>query len=403
MVKIEQGDFMKKAIRIFDAVFAAFCAVLFTVIGIASVMLPDNIITYDGEEIPFSSGFSYTGKSEVSLVDSQTAFPRQRSLKLFGVFPVKDVTVTDKPSQEVMVSGEIFGIKLYTDGVIVVATQDILADGKKINPAKEAGIEVGDIIVEINGTKVYTSDDVEGILNDNNGRDYVIKVKRGDRFRTFSLTPVYASREGCYKAGMWVRDSTAGIGTITFYNEKTGMFAALGHQINDVDTNEIMPLLEGEAVNAVVTSVQKGGARTAGSLCCDFSDVAIGELYENSECGIYGAYYKIFENARAYPVAAKQEVKKGKATLISTVEAGEPKEYEIEITHINYLQDNYQKNMSVKITDEELISKTGGIVQGMSGSPIVQNGKIIGALTHVIVDNQKKGYAIFAQTMLEKS
>lgn len=394
---------MKRAIKIFDMLFAVFCIILFAVIGVASYVLPDNIVTYDGKEIPFSSSFSYVSKSEIAFVDSQTAFPRQRSIRLFGVFPVKDVTVTDKPSQEVLVSGEVFGIKLYTDGVIVVATQEIQGDAKRINPAKQAGIEVGDIIVEINGTKVYTSNDVEGILNDNNGKAYVIKIKRGDRFRTFNLTPVYSSREGCYKAGMWVRDSTAGIGTMTFYNEKTGMFAALGHQINDVDTNEIMPLLEGEAVNAVVTSVQKGSSLQAGSLCCDFLDSSIGELYENSEYGIYGAYYKTLENAKSYPVASKQEVKKGRATLISTVEGDKPKEYAVEITHITYGDDNLQKNMTIRVIDEDLISKTGGIVQGMSGSPIIQNGKIVGALTHVIVDNQKKGYAIFAQTMLEKS
>ncbi len=394
---------MRKAIRIFDAVFAVFCIVLFVVIGVAKNQLPDNIVTYDGNEIPFSSGFTYTGKRDIALVDSQSAYPRQRSIKLFGIFPVKDVTVTDKPSQEVQVSGEVFGIKLYTDGVIVVATQAIDTEEKKENPAKNAGIEVGDIIVEINGVKVYTSDEVQNILNDNNGKEYIIKIKRGDRFRTFTLKPVYSDREGCYKAGMWVRDSTAGIGTMTFYNQKTGMFAALGHQINDVDTNELMPLLEGEAVNAVVTSVQKGSSNTAGSLCCDFLETSIGELYENSVCGIYGAYYKVGKSAKEYTVASKQEVKKGKAVMISTVESGEPKEYEVEITHINYSEDNLQKNMTVKITDEALISKTGGIVQGMSGSPIIQDGKLVGALTHVIVDNQKKGYAIFAQTMLEKS
>lgn len=394
---------MKKAIRIFDIVFATLCILLFGIIGVAQYKLPNHIIIYDGEEIPFSQGFSYATKMDVSLVDAQTAYPCRRSLKLFGVFPIKDVTVTNKQSQSVLVGGEAFGIKLYTDGVIVVATQEIQGDNGKTNPAKSAGIEVGDIVVEINGERIYSSDDVQRILNDNNGKKYTIKIKRGDRIRCFELTPIYSSREGCYKAGMWVRDSTAGIGTMTFYNEKTGMFAALGHQINDVDTNEIMPLLEGEAVDAVVTSVQKGNSSVAGSLCCDFLDSSIGELYENTECGVFGAFYKTRQGAKSYPVASKQEVKRGRAVMISTVEAGEPKEYEIEIVHINYAEDNLQKNMTVKIIDKDLIDKAGGIVQGMSGSPIIQNGKLVGALTHVIVDNQKKGYAIFAQTMLEQT
>lgn len=394
---------MKKAIRIFDVILFVICVVIFGVIIWGNVALPSGVVTYDGNSEPLAKVFTYTGKSTSLAVDKQTATPRRENLKLFGVIPVKEVTVTEKAEQKVMVSGEVFGIKLYTDGVIVVGIQEVQTDSGKKSPSGSAGIEVGDIIVAIDGENVYTSDQVQSILGANNGGSFEVKIKRGERYRDYTVTPVYCEREGCYKAGMWVRDSTAGIGTITFYNKQSGIFAALGHQINDIDTKEIMPMLDGEAVKATVSKIEKSTRGTTGSLECDFTNQTLGKLLSNTDCGIYGAYAEISECAKEYPVAAIQEVKKGKATLISTVEKGQPKKYEIEITHIGFNENNREKNMIVKVTDKDLIDKTGGIVQGMSGSPIIQNGKLVGALTHVIVGNPQKGYAVFAQTMAEES
>lgn len=394
---------MKKAIRIFDVVLFFICVVIFGVIIWGNAALPSGVVTYDGNSEPLAKVFTYTGKSTSLAVDKQTATPRRENLKLFGIIPVKEVTVTEKAEQKVMVSGEVFGIKLYTDGVIVVGIQEVQTDSGKKSPSGTAGIEVGDIIVAIDGENVYTSDQVQSILGANNGGSFEVKIKRGERYRDYTVTPVYCEREGCYKAGMWVRDSTAGIGTITFYNKQSGIFAALGHQINDIDTKEIMPMLDGEAVKATVSKIEKSTRGTTGSLECDFTNQTLGKLLSNTDCGIYGAYAEISECAKEYPVAAIQEVKKGKATLISTVEKGQPKKYEIEITHIGFNENNREKNMIVKVTDKDLIDKTGGIVQGMSGSPIIQNGKLVGALTHVIVGNPQKGYAVFAQTMAEES
>lgn len=376
---------------------------IFGVIIWGNVALPSGVVTYNGNSEPLAKVFTYTGKSTSLAVDKQTATPRRENLKLFGIIPVKEVTVTEKAEQKVMVSGEVFGIKLYTDGVIVVGIQEVQTDSGKKSPSGSAGIEVGDIIVAIDGENVYTSDQVQSILGANNGGSFEVKIKRGERYRDYTVTPVYCEREGCYKAGMWVRDSTAGIGTITFYNKQSGIFAALGHQINDIDTKEIMPMLDGEAVKATVSKIEKSTRGTTGSLECDFTNQTLGKLLSNTDCGIYGAYAEISECAKEYPVAAIQEVKKGKATLISTVEKGQPKKYEIEITHIGFNENNREKNMIVKVTDKNLIDKTGGIVQGMSGSPIIQNGKLVGALTHVIVGNPQKGYAVFAQTMAEES
>ena len=393
---------MKKFIKIFDGVFSLLCAVIFTFVFIGDKTLPDNIISYNSEVNDFSSFYSFVDNEKTQSVDYQGVSAQKTTLKLLGTIPVKDVGITDKPSGTVFVSGEAFGIKLYTDGVIVVGTKDVELDDKTVNPAKEAGICVGDVIISINGINVYSSDDVIDAINNNNGLDYRIKVKRDGRYKNFTLKPVYSNKEGCYKAGMWVLDSTAGIGTVTFYNKQSGMFAALGHQINDVDTNEIIPLLEGEAVGATVTGVQSGNKNAAGSLCCRFEDYTVGRLMENTSCGIYGSYTSVSDKTKEYTVAAAQEVKKGSAQIISTVDGNSPQTYDIEIVKVNYKGDG-EKDIVFKVKDDKLIEKTGGIVQGMSGSPIIQNNKLVGAVTHVIVDNPKKGYGIFAQTMYEKS
>lgn len=392
---------MKKAIRIFDFVLLMTCTLLFGVIIWGSFALPSTIVSYDGNAKGIGI-FTINDNAKISTASSQSATPKTETLQLFGVIPVKEVTVSNEAQKSVYASGEVFGIKLYTNGVIIVGTSQIDTDKGKCNPAKEAGLMVGDVIISINGINVYTSNEVEDVLNDNNGLSYNIKVKRGDRYRSFELVPAYSSREGCYKAGMWVRDSTAGIGTMTYYDKDEGTFGALGHQINDVDTNEIMPILEGEAVSATVTGVEKGTNGVAGCLECDFLDYTMGRIATNTGSGIFGAYTSVGESAKKYPVASTGEVKKGKAYIISTVEQGEPKQYEIEISRVSYNENNKEKNMVIKITDEALIEKTGGIVQGMSGSPIIQDGKLVGAVTHVIVNNAQKGYGIFIQNMLEQ-
>lgn len=393
---------MKKSIRILDVLLAIICTIAFIFIILGNYYLPNQLVSYNDSDCNLSLLYSFSNNKKAQSVDYQSSYPRQETVKLLGVVPVKTVSVTNKNSPTVFVSGEVFGIKLYTDGVIVVGTQDVDIDNKTVNPTKEAGIQVGDVIVSINNVNVYTADDVTNILNNNNGMAYKIRLKRDGRYKTFILNPVYSNKEGCYKAGMWVRDSTAGIGTITFYNNEAGTFAALGHQINDVDTNKIMPMLEGEAVSTTITDVQKGNSGSTGSLVCDFNDFVIGKLLDNSPYGVYGAFTGIPDIAKPYQIASIQEIKKGEAKILSTVTDGNPELYDIEITHIGYSATG-ERDIVFKVTDDKLIQKTGGIVQGMSGSPIIQNGKLIGAVTHVIINNPKKGYGIFAQTMLEKS
>ncbi|MCC8072899.1 MAG: SpoIVB peptidase [Clostridiales bacterium] len=396
---------MKRIIRTADCIIAVILIFIYALIGFGSYALPNEVGSYNFQTITFDS--IYTIKSEEnSQVDYQSNLrvsEIESEIKLFGIIPVKSANILQQEEKSVYVSGECFGIKLYSDGVMVVGTKDVdTADGET-NPAKQAGIEVGDLIIEINGVKMLSSSQVEETLNDNNGTDFTFKIKRNGNYKTLILSPAYSVSEKCYKAGIWVRDSTAGIGTITFYNPENQTMATLGHPITDVDTNEIVPILNGEAVRATVTKVYKSTSGETGSLCCDFSDETIGTLSVNTDYGIYGEYNIEIENSLLYQVASEQEVERGEAQILCTVDSGTPKLYDVEITRISYREGNHDKNMVIKVTDEELLSKTGGIIQGMSGSPIIQNGKLVGALTHVIVDDPEKGYAIFANKMVNQS
>lgn len=395
---------MKKAIRIIDGIFALCLIIIYSFILFGNIVLPDKIEAYSTKKIEYKSVYSVENNSsyQVDYQNNSKVSPVENDIKLLGIIPVKTTSIIQSKPKKVSVSGESFGIKLYTDGVIIVGIRDVETDKGKCNPAKEAGLEKGDIIIEINGKKVYSADSVTDILNDNNGKDYKITVKRNGNYKEFLLKPAYSSSQGCYKVGLWVRDSTAGVGTITYYDKSNNTVSALGHPITDVDTNEIMPILDGEAVRATVTKIYKSKAGEAGSLCCEFTNDIIGTLKKNCQSGIYGKYTCTLKNTYEYEVASPNEIVRGPVQILCTINSGKAKFYNAQISRISYRENKKGKNMVVKITDERLLEKTGGIVQGMSGSPIIQNGKLVGALTHVIVDSPEKGYAIFAQDMVDE-
>lgn len=397
-------EIMKKAIRIIDGIFALCLIIIYSFIVFGNIVLPDKIEAYSTKKIEYKSVYSVENNSsyQVDYQNNSKVSPIENDIKLLGIIPVKTTSIIQSKPKKVSVSGESFGIKLYTDGVIIVGIRDVETDKGKCNPAKEAGLEKGDIIIEINGKKVYSADSVTDILNDNNGKDYKITVKRNGNYKEFLLKPAYSSSQGCYKVGLWVRDSTAGVGTITYYDKSNNTVSALGHPITDVDTNEIMPILDGEAVRATVTKIYKSKAGEAGSLCCEFTNDIIGTLKKNCQSGIYGKYTCTLKNTYEYEVASPNEIVRGPVQILCTIDSGKAKFYNAQISRISYRENKKGKNMVVKITDERLLEKTGGIVQGMSGSPIIQNGKLVGALTHVIVDSPEKGYAIFAQDMVDE-
>ena len=397
-------EIMKKAIRIIDGIFALCLIIIYSFIVFGNIVLPDKIEAYSTKKIEYKSVYSVENNSlyQVDYQNNSKVSPVENDIKLLGIIPVKTTSIIQSKPKKVSVSGESFGIKLYTDGVIIVGIRDVETDKGKCNPAKEAGLEKGDIIIEINGKKVYSADSVTDILNDNNGKDYKITIKRNGNYKEFLLKPAYSSSQGCYKVGLWVRDSTAGVGTITYYDKSNNTVSALGHPITDVDTNEIMPILDGEAVRATVTKIYKSKAGEAGSLCCEFTNDIIGTLKKNCQSGIYGKYTCTLKNTYEYEVASPNEIVRGPVQILCTIDSGKAKFYNAQISRISYRENKKGKNMVVKITDERLLEKTGGIVQGMSGSPIIQNGKLVGALTHVIVDSPEKGYAIFAQDMVDE-
>lgn len=387
--------------RFFKRISAVLCGLTAGVMGLVgfySLNLPDSYNISKGDSLMIHSPFSISSrpcKTAAASAESRTV--SKSTLMLFGAVPIKDVTASEVERPYVYPCGQAFGIKLVTDGVMVVDTAEI--DGKC--PAEESGIEVGDIIVSINEEKIRSNEDIAKIISNSGGRPCSFLIRHEGVSRKAELTPVFG--EGGYKAGIWVRDSSAGIGTLTFFDGKTNAFAGLGHPICDVDTKEILPLSKGIAGEVKITGITKSEKGTPGQLMGEFSSYsAMGDILSNCSDGIYGKLLQNPTNAKAVPLGFKQEIRKGSAVMISSVDGKEPKEYSITIEEIN-LDENAEHDLVVKITDKELLEKTGGIVQGMSGSPIIQDGRLVGAVTHVFVDDPTMGYGIFSDVMYRKA
>lgn len=354
--------------------------------------IPENITVMQGQNVNLNWGITTAANTEKT---GQYGC----SVKLFNFIPIKTVNVSVMPKRYVIPSGEAIGVKLYTDGVLVVGISDVTASGGHIfTPAKDAGIRVGDRITEVNGKKAESTDDFVKKVNDADGR-VRLKLVRGDEIIDVELEAVYSSESQSYKVGLWVRDSTAGIGTLTFYDPETSTFAALGHGICDGDTKELMTVKKGTVNGCNIRGVIKGESGLAGELFGDFSGKQIGTIASNSSSGIRGSCDNIPYKAAA-EVASSFEIKEGKAEILCDIDGCGAKAYEIEITKVSRTAHEANKNLVLKVTDIGLIEKTGGIVQGMSGSPILQGGKIVGAVTHVFVNDPTRGYGIFIENML---
>lgn len=382
---------------------AAVGALMLTTLGIAGFYdkaLPDSYNVGRGEELRLNTFFDISSRPvrqsyTVALTDisGQASHTAENTLMLFGAVPVKDVTAVTETRPMLVPCGETFGIKLLTDGVIVV---DLTKVGDRC-PARECGIKKGDIIISIDGENIRSNRDVSEAVKATRGEDCVVKLRREGEEMTLTLTPAYY--EGSYKAGMWVRDSSAGIGTLTFYNEDTGAFGGLGHPVCDSDTKEMLPLSQGAVGDIEITGLIPSLAGEPGQLMGEFSGKeALGEITLNCEEGLFGRLDSPPDNKKAVELGYKQEVRRGSATMYSSLDGEEPKEYSVEIEHID-LSEGAEHDLVVHITDDRLISETGGIVQGMSGSPIVQDGKLVGAVTHVFIDDPTRGYGIFAEEM----
>ena len=320
--------------------------------------------------------------------------------KLFGVLPVKTVNVSVTDQRMVMVAGTPFGVKMFSDGVMVVGFSDIETPMGNICPAKNAGLQLGDVITKLDGEKVQSNTDVQRHINRKGNSIVKVTFVRDGLELEIKLVPV-KEESGGYRTGMWVRDSSAGVGTMTFCDVNKGMFAGLGHGIKDTDTQKDIPLLSGEIVPVKITGYTPSSNGEAGELKGSFiSEFPIGRVWANSANGVYGSIFSL-PDGKMMEVASPAQVQTGAATMLTTIDGTKPKEYDIVIEKISLTGSNQAKNMVIRVTDAELLEKTGGIVQGMSGSPIVQNGRLVGAVTHVFINQVNRGYAVFAQNMVQ--
>ncbi len=293
--------------------------------------------------------------------------------------------------------GHTVGVKLFSDGVLVVG----LSDGE--TPAKASGLHEGDIMLTFNGVDITSTQHLQRLLAENGEARAVMGVRRGARTLSLPVTPE-VSEDGDCRLGAWIRDSMAGIGTMTFYDPRSGVFGALGHGVSDVDTGKLMPLESGSIMDATVKAVKRGESGSPGELRGDFDLTRdSGSLRANTECGLFGVIEgesNAITTQRAVPVAERGEVKTGKASILANCGGDEVREYAVEIEHV-YSGASPTRNLLLRVTDPALLEQTGGIVQGMSGSPILQNGKLVGAVTHVLVQDSTRGYGIFIENMLD--
>lgn len=397
---------MRRAkLRRFFRIAAAYLLVaILAALGWLWHSLPSEILLEPGQSLSlprfsFIEPLRSTGSRNAASTQAVGSY--QVTLSLGGWLPIKTVRALVETRPAVTVCGTPFGVKMFSEGALIVGFSDLNTAEGTVNPAKKAGLRLGDRVVRMDGVLTETNDAVHDALEAAAGAPVrLIYIREGEQFQT-QLTPAWDSTAGQWRAGMWVRDSSAGVGTMTFVDNAAGVFAGLGHPISDSDTGESIALRTGEIVPCEITGCSKGTAGSPGELKGHFlGSRAIGSIRINGENGVYGTTRTQFTGQRM-EVAFAQEVTTGNAEIWSTVSGETPRPYQVRIERIS--DADPKRNMVLRVTDPALLAQTGGIVQGMSGSPIVQNGRLVGAVTHVLVNDPTRGYGIFAQTMLEQA
>lgn len=376
-------------------------------------LLPSNYIIMQGENLRLYTllGIRLIEESSYQTLQTSSTLEQEKKnkigkvsfrLNLFNLIPLKNIDVNVIPKTTVVPMGNAIGMKLYTAGVLVVGMSEI--EGKK--PYENSGIKEGDRIIQINQNQIDNTDDLMKAVNKSDGNNISIKYVRDEKTITTSIKPLKNSSNE-YKIGLWVRDAAAGVGTLTFYEPSSGMFATLGHGIMDIDTAELIKIANGELVTTNILSINKGTKGNPGEIRGTIeAGHTIGSISKNTKFGVFGTINKTpylnTSNTNEVQVALREEIKTGKALIICELENGKKEYYDIEIQRIFISNNKDNKSMLIKVTDKKLLEKTGGIIQGMSGAPIIQNGKFVGAVTHVLVNDPTIGYGVFADIMLKQ-
>ncbi|MCY6370304.1 SpoIVB peptidase [Clostridium ganghwense] len=372
-----------------------------------TIALPDTIFVREGQEL--RSNYIIKFNKDTLKTKDIKQNDQILDVSLLGVLPIKSVSVKSIPEIYVYPGGTPVGVKLSTKGVLVVAFSDIeTSKGKVVSPSAESGIQVGDVVTKINDSSINGSDELIKELESNKSKKMKITLERNDKIIEKVVKPIKDKSDNEYKIGLWVRDSTSGVGTLTFYDKKSSKFAALGHPITDVDTGTILKISNGEVVQSSIISLRKGQKGNPGELRGIFinEEVSLGKVNKNTICGIYGdGNDKLIGSKYNKPmkIALRNEIKEGAAKILTTIDGTQPKLYDIKIEKLLTQDEPGPKSMIIKVTDPVLLSKTGGIVQGMSGSPIIQGDKIVGAVTHVLINRPDVGYGIYIEWMLKET
>ncbi len=341
-------------------------------------------------------------RSALNLTAGEESGTAQVVLRLLGLVPVKTVQVTVRQPRVLIPGGRTLGVAVQTRGVVVVGASDL---DSVASPARRAGIRAGDVIETVDGEEVNSAEALSQALAD--GTAARVGLIRGGSAMEVEVQPARDPRDGVYKLGVWVRQSTAGVGTLTYYDPETGGYGALGHAITDVDTGVRFPVGEGAVYENEVVSITRGSRGTPGELTGAFfeQETELGSIERNTDFGVFGSASETLGESKLYPdglpVALRDEVHAGRAAILASVDGQEVKEYDCEIEKVYDQSQPETRSMVVRITDPELLERTGGIVQGMSGSPIVQDGKLVGAVTHVLINDPARGYGVFIEWMLD--
>ena len=399
-----------KILRIF---IIAGLMLLYLYIAVYSA-LPDKITMIEGEELtyPFYDFITISFEKESSVEVAQNKLISNVTgkdnikLSLFGVIPLKTVDVNVISSNTVIAGGNVIGMKLNTEGLVVVSLEEFTTrDYSKAKPYSGKNIQRGDMILSVNGSKIENIDGFIEEIQRTKGSNLVLEISRNNNKFKETFNAEVDRNDGKYKLGIWVKNVTSGVGTVTYINPKNNEFGALGHGINDIDESNLLRINGGKAYDAIVLYVNKGKKGKPGEIRGAMSeDNLFASISKNTRCGIFGVLDEDVEvPSSQYEIGLKNEVVPGDATILCTVEGKECKEYKIKIEKANYNNTLDAKDMVIRITDKRLLEKTGGIVQGMSGSPIIQNGKLIGAVTHVLINDPTRGYGIFIENMMEEA